>query len=62
MSYFLDLHGPSEPVETACSSSLVAIRAGLLAIEDGECDLAIAGGVNTIVSRTRTSASPRPGC
>ena len=28
MSYFLDVHGPSEPVETACSSSLVAIHRG----------------------------------
>ncbi|PRE31659.1 hypothetical protein C6P72_01840, partial [Burkholderia gladioli] len=28
MSYFLNLHGPSEPIETACSSSLVAINRG----------------------------------
>ncbi|MEJ2117965.1 MAG: type I polyketide synthase, partial [Alphaproteobacteria bacterium] len=50
MSYFLDLHGPSEPIETACSSSLVAIRRGMEAIQSGECGLAIAGGVNTIVN------------
>jgi polyketide synthase PksN len=29
MSYFLDLHGPSEPIETACSSSLIAIHRGV---------------------------------
>ncbi|OMG71007.1 hypothetical protein BW685_23380, partial [Burkholderia ubonensis] len=50
MSYFLDLHGPSEPVETACSSALVAIRRGVQAIQSGESDMAIVGGVNTIVN------------
>ncbi|ANU30635.1 polyketide synthase [Bacillus velezensis] len=50
MSYFLDIHGPSEPVETACSSSLVAIHRAVKAIETGDCDMAVAGGVNTIVT------------
>ncbi|HEY8027484.1 MAG TPA: SDR family NAD(P)-dependent oxidoreductase, partial [Burkholderiaceae bacterium] len=50
MSYFLDFHGPSEPVETACSSSLVALRRAVLAIERGDCGMAIVGGVNTIVT------------
>ncbi|HSI51715.1 MAG TPA: beta-ketoacyl synthase N-terminal-like domain-containing protein, partial [Ideonella sp.] len=50
MSYFLDWHGPSEPVETACSSSLVALRRAILAIQRGDCGLAIAGGVNTMVT------------
>ncbi|MGW0889917.1 SDR family NAD(P)-dependent oxidoreductase [Saccharopolyspora sp. NPDC002578] len=49
MSYFLDVHGPSEPVETACSSSLVAIHRGVAAIERGEADMAVVGGINTIV-------------
>ena len=35
MSYFLNIHGPSEPVETACSSSLVAIHRAVNAIEMG---------------------------
>ncbi len=43
MSYFLDIHGPSEPVETACSSSLVAIHRAVKAIETGDCDMAVAG-------------------
>jgi polyketide synthase PksN len=50
MSYLLDLHGPSEPIETACSSSLVAIHRAMEAIHCGSCDMAIAGGVNTIVT------------
>ncbi|PSL48187.1 acyl transferase domain-containing protein [Chitinophaga niastensis] len=50
MSYFLDLHGPSEPVETACSSSLVAIHRAVECINNGSCDMAIAGGINTIVT------------
>ncbi|GAA2264340.1 hypothetical protein GCM10010145_44530 [Streptomyces ruber] len=49
MSYFLDVHGPSEPVETACSSSLVALHRAVAAIERGECGMAVVGGVNTIV-------------
>ncbi|NTI24867.1 ACP S-malonyltransferase [Rhizobium rhizogenes] len=51
VSHLLDLHGPSEPVETACSSSLVAIHRAVELLRRGSCRMAIAGGVNTIVSR-----------
>src|SRR5438045_891991 len=50
MSYFLNLHGPSEPIETACSSSLIAIHRGVTAIESGQCTIAIVGGINVLVS------------
>ncbi|MFR9728369.1 SDR family NAD(P)-dependent oxidoreductase [Saccharopolyspora sp. MS10] len=50
MSYFLDLHGPSEPVDTACSSALVALHRAVQVLRGGASDLAIAGGVNTMVS------------
>src|SRR5436305_4397118 len=50
MSYLLNLHGPSEAIETACSSVLVAIHRGVSAIESGQCDMAIVGGVNTLIS------------
>ena len=49
MSYFLNIHGPSEPIETACSSSLVAIHKAILAIKHGDCEQAIVGGLNLIL-------------
>lgn len=49
MSYFLNIHGPSEPVETACSSVLVAINRAASAMENGSCEMAIVGGINTIL-------------
>lgn len=50
ISYLFDFHGPSEPVETACSSSLIAIHRAIGVIESGQCDMAIAGAVNTMPS------------
>ncbi len=50
MSYFLDIHGSSEPIETACSSSLVAIHRAVTAMKNGSCDMAVTGGVNTIIT------------
>ncbi|ERN42091.1 polyketide synthase module [Rubidibacter lacunae KORDI 51-2] len=55
LSYFLDLRGPSLAVDTACSSSLVAIHQAVRSLRRGECDLAIAGGVNAILSPTLTA-------
>ncbi|MBW8486213.1 type I polyketide synthase [Actinomadura parmotrematis] len=45
VSYTLGLEGPSLTVDTACSSSLVAVHLAARALRDGECDLALAGGV-----------------
>jgi 3-oxoacyl-(acyl-carrier-protein) synthase/thioesterase domain-containing protein/acyl carrier protein/SAM-dependent methyltransferase/aryl carrier-like protein len=50
ISYLFDLHGPSEQVDTTCSSSLVALHRAIRSIRDGECDQAIVGGVNLIMS------------
>ncbi|MFD4600332.1 SDR family NAD(P)-dependent oxidoreductase [Streptomyces sp. NPDC058464] len=50
VSYLLDLRGPSEPVNTGCSSSLVAVHRAAAAIRSGECDIAVAGGINLILS------------
>ncbi len=46
VSYFLNLQGPSIPVDTMCSSTLVAIHEACEYIRNGKGDLAIAGGVN----------------
>ena len=48
LSYHYGWRGPSEVVDTACSSSLVAINRACKAIQAGECDMALAGGVNVI--------------
>ena len=50
ISYAFDLRGPSMAVDTACSSSLVAVHLACRAIWDGECSVAIAGGVNCIIT------------
>ena len=61
LSYHLDLRGPSMTVDTACSSSLTAVHTALRALRSGECDTALAGGVNVLLSPAVTVAFDRAG-
>ncbi|MBA2649829.1 MAG: SDR family NAD(P)-dependent oxidoreductase [Legionella sp.] len=46
VSYYLNSHGPSMAIDTMCSSSLTSIHLACESINRGECDIALAGGVN----------------
>ena len=48
VSYVLGLEGPAMTVDTACSSSLTALHLACAALRQGECDLALAGGVTVM--------------
>ncbi len=50
ISYLLGLQGPSVAVDTACSASLTALHLACQALHLDECDLALAGGVNLVVT------------
>jgi acyl transferase domain-containing protein/acyl-CoA synthetase (AMP-forming)/AMP-acid ligase II len=61
ISYFLDLKGPSLAVDTACSSSLMAVHLARQSLALGECDLAIVGGVNLLLSSDHSQVFERAG-
>ncbi|MEM6798541.1 MAG: type I polyketide synthase, partial [Planctomycetota bacterium] len=50
LSYFLDWRGPAVAIDTACSSSLTAIHYAAQSLRAGECEVALAGGVNLMLS------------
>lgn len=69
VAFFLGLQGPAIQLDTACSSSLVAVHLAGRSLRSRECDLALAGGVNLIlspgsmISRCRMKAlSPQGRC
>lgn len=61
LSYVLDLRGPSLAVDTACSSTLVAVHLACQSLRAHECDLAIVGGVNLMLSPEETIGLSKAG-
>ena len=50
VAFVLGLEGPAVPVDLACASSLVAVHQAVVGLQRNEIDLALAGGVNTVLS------------
>ena len=69
LSYFFGFQGGNFPIDTACSSSLVAVHQACQSLRMGECEMALAGGVNAMLvpdahiyfAKTR-ALSPNPAC
>ncbi len=51
VAFVLGLHGPAMPVDMACTSSLAAVHQAVAALQRGDVDLALAGGVNATLSQ-----------
>lgn len=50
ISYFLDIQGPSIVIDTTCSSSLVAVHLACRSLSTWDCDIALVGGTNVLIS------------
>ncbi|BBY06289.1 sulfolipid-1 biosynthesis phthioceranic/hydroxyphthioceranic acid synthase [Mycobacterium noviomagense] len=61
ISYALGLHGPALTVDTACSAGLVVVHMACRSLNDGECDLALAGGSAVALDPRKFSAGSAGG-
>ncbi len=59
VAFALGLEGPAMAVDTACSSALVAVHQAVQALRSGDCDMAVAGGVNVLLSPVTMIAASR---
>ncbi|AWT51388.1 type I polyketide synthase [Mycolicibacterium smegmatis] len=59
VAFALGFEGPAVAVDTACSSALVAVHQACQALQSGDCDLALAGGVNVLLSPVTVVAASR---
>jgi acyl transferase domain-containing protein/acyl carrier protein len=59
VAFALGFEGPAVAVDTACSSSLVAVHQAIQALHCGDCDMAVAGGVNVLLSPVTVVAASR---
>lgn len=59
VAFALGFEGPAVAVDTACSSALVAVHQACQALHAGDCDLALAGGVNVLLSPVTVIAASR---
>ena len=61
ISHAFDFRGPSMTIDTACSSSLVAVHLAAQSIWNGECAVALAGGVNVMIGPNTAIAESKSG-
>jgi acyl transferase domain-containing protein/acyl carrier protein len=61
ISHAFDFRGPSMTIDTACSGSLVAVHLAAQSIWSGECDVALAGGVNIMIGPNTAIAESKSG-
>lgn len=59
VAFALGLEGPAVAIDTACSSALVAVHQACQALHSGDCDMAVAGGVNVLLSPVTVVAASR---
>lgn len=61
LAYIFDFVGPCLSVDTACSSSLVSVHLACKSLWDGECEMALAGGINVMTTPDYTIAEAKGG-
>ena len=61
ISYWMNLTGPSMAIDTSCSSSLVAVHQACMGLLAGDCEQAVAGGVNLLLSPHTSQLFARAG-